>query len=78
MRGTLSAGLIAAVFAVTLQTQTPPAPSKVEGFEAASIRVTRQSTIGDGRQDQLGLKLEPTRAPVDVLVVDRVEPPTEN
>ena len=29
-------------------------------------------------QEQLGLKLEPTRAPADVLVIDHVERPSEN
>ena len=29
-------------------------------------------------QDKLGLRLEPTKAPAEVLVVDRVEKPSEN
>ena len=29
-------------------------------------------------QQQLGLKLEPARAPVDVMVIDKVEKPSEN
>ena len=28
--------------------------------------------------DQLGLKLEPARAPVNILIIDRIERPTEN
>jgi uncharacterized protein (TIGR03435 family) len=29
-------------------------------------------------QEQLGLKMDSTRAPVDALVIDRIEKPTEN
>ena len=29
-------------------------------------------------QEQLGLRLEPTRAPVNVLTIDRLEKPSDN
>jgi uncharacterized protein (TIGR03435 family) len=45
----------------------PPAPAAQGG-----------SSLFDALRDQLGLRLDGGRAPVDVLVVDQVQPPTEN
>ena len=54
-------------------------------FAGAGVRVPPPSNdpnappvISTAFQEQLGLRLESTRAPVDVLVVDRVERPSEN
>jgi uncharacterized protein (TIGR03435 family) len=35
-------------------------------------------TLSRALQEQLGLKLEPQTAPVDVLIIDHVERPPEN
>ena len=48
----------------------PPAPQPPAVSDAPSIFTALQ--------EQLGLKLEATRAPVDVLVIDTVSLPTEN
>lgn len=50
-------------------------------FGGVAPRETSESTEPDlftAIQQQLGLKLEATRGPVDIFVIDRVERPTEN
>jgi uncharacterized protein (TIGR03435 family) len=50
---------------------TPP-------ISAEYVRRIGGPTLEDALRDQLGLKMEATTGPVDVLVVDRIEKPTLN
>jgi uncharacterized protein (TIGR03435 family) len=54
-----------------------------EGLRGALIGAPPPSladapALGTALQDDLGLRLEPRRGPVDVLVVDKIDRPTEN
>jgi uncharacterized protein (TIGR03435 family) len=50
-----------------------PVPLSVEDVGRAEFPPIRQAM-----RQQLGLRLEQTRAPVDVIVIDHVERPSEN
>src|SRR5262249_31051288 len=45
---------------------------------ASDAASTEQVALMSALQEQLGLKLESTRGPVDVLVIDSVQHPTED
>ena len=47
-------------------------------FKPPADNVSAPPPLFDAIQEQLGLKLEPQRAPVDVLVIDHVERPSPN
>jgi uncharacterized protein (TIGR03435 family) len=46
--------------------------------DANSVPSTSGPSLSAALQDQLGLKLEPQKAPMEILVIDHVEKPTEN
>lgn len=48
------------------------------GEPGAAAPVTDAPTIFAAVQEQLGLRLEPSRVPVDVLVIDAIERPRDN
>ena len=50
----------------------------VPGLEAAAAPGNDKGSIFTAIQDQLGLRLDSQRAPVEVIVVDRIERPSRN
>jgi uncharacterized protein (TIGR03435 family) len=53
-------------------------PGSQPGVTATGSDPSTPPSLFEALQEQLGLKLEPTKSPVDVLVIDRVEKPSEH
>ena len=58
--------------------QTTPGVLSSPDFPAPPSDASPAASIFTVVQEQLGLKLEPTKGPRDVLVIDHIERPTEN
>ena len=58
-------------FAMDAAPGAPPAPD-------AATAVSDRPSLFTALEEQLGLKLQATRAPITVTVIDRVTPPTDN
>ena len=64
-------------FDFDLQFSAPPTTGSVDaGIPVAPL--DDAASIFTALQEQLGLKLEPTRGPVELMVIDSAERPTEN
>jgi uncharacterized protein (TIGR03435 family) len=67
------------LYDLSLQWDDAPVPGvDTSGIEVPAAPANDHGSIFTAIQDQLGLRLEPQRAPVEVIVVDRIERPSQN
>src|ERR1051325_4499381 len=68
------------MYALDLRWSAEPSPQVSSGaaLPSAALPDNLPTSIFTALQEQLGLKLEPTRTLADLLVVDRIERPTPN
>jgi uncharacterized protein (TIGR03435 family) len=57
---------------------TPDASQTIPGLPPPVADADAPPDLFTALQQQVGLRLESTRAPVDVLVIDKLEKPSEN
>jgi uncharacterized protein (TIGR03435 family) len=67
-------------FDYTLEWKPDPSLARSTGDAARAVAAAatpgERPSIFTALQEQLGLRLQPTRAPLEVLVIDRLERPT--
>jgi len=61
-------------FTLTFAPQLPPGVSR----DSLPPELQELPSIFDAVRDQLGLKLEPTRGPVDYYIIDHIDRPSPN
>jgi uncharacterized protein (TIGR03435 family) len=70
---------LSGIYDLSLQWDDAPVPEGgVPGLDTPAVPGNDRGSIFTAIQDDLGLRLESRRAPVEVIVVDRVERPSEN